>query len=123
MSERRVVFGGLVAAFVVAGAASFATGGPTVLGTTPLGVAIYAGVGIAAPQFLLARRTASTPRVGVAVLATVVTAAALLTGLAGTGLAERWSVAVTDLLAVVVLGIALGTTARQVREGYRSESQ
>ena len=72
MNERQTVVASLLAAVILAGATTVATGRPTLFSQTPLGVAIYSFVGIAIPQHVLATRTDSDVRRG-------------LSGIAGTG--------------------------------------
>jgi hypothetical protein len=119
MDERRLVVAGPVAAVVLAGVAGYATGSPAVLGVTPVGVAIYAIVGVATPQYLLARRTEATLRLGLAALATAGGLVALLAGGLGGGVNARWGVDLVAVLAGVVLGVLLSAALREFRAGYR----
>jgi hypothetical protein len=120
MEESRVVAAGVLAAVGLAAAASYATGSAAVLGVTPLGVAIYVGVGVALPQFLLARRTGSAVRLGVAALAGGVAAFALLVD--ATAFGGAGGIDLVTALAVLVVGVTLGAAVREFRAGYRARS-
>ncbi|WP_435344371.1 hypothetical protein [Haloarchaeobius sp. HRN-SO-5] len=120
MNERQTVVASLVAAVGLAGATSVATGQPTLFSQTPLGVAIYAFVGIAVPQHVLATRTGSDVRRGLSGIAGAGAVVALLAGYARGGVNDPWSFGFTSLMLAIVLGGLFGSVLREFWAGYRA---
>lgn len=119
MNERRVVLASLTAALALAGGTTLATGQPTALAQTPLGVAIYAFVGVAVPQYVIAMRTGATVRLGFSGLAGGGALLSVLAGYARGGVNEPWAVGFAGVLMAVVFGSLFGSVVREFREGYR----
>jgi hypothetical protein len=120
MNERRIVVASLAAAVALAGATTLATGQPTALAQTPLGVAIYAFVGVAVPQHVIAMQNGSEVRLGFAGIAGMGALAAVMAGYARGGVNEPWSVGFASLLMAVVFGSIIGSVVREFRAGYRA---
>jgi hypothetical protein len=120
MNERQTVVASLLAAVLLAGATTAATDQPTLFSRTPLGVAIYAFVGISIPQHVLATRTDSDVRRGVSGIAGAGAVVALLAGYARNGVNEPWTFGFTSLLLAVVLGSLFGSVLREFWAGYRA---
>ncbi|WP_114575841.1 hypothetical protein [Saliphagus sp. LR7] len=122
MSDRRLVAGSLLAAIVATAAVSLVTESPAVLGATPTGIAVYLVVGLAVPQYLLARREGSPLRLGLAAFGAAGAALALIAGGIGGNVNATLSVGLPAVLAIVVLGVLLGAIVREFRTGYRSQA-
>jgi len=90
VNERRIVAASLLGAVALAAAVGYVTGSAAVLGVTPFGAAIYAFVGLAAPQYLLARQTGSSLRRGLAALATAFASFVLIAGAATGPVHRQW---------------------------------
>ncbi|WP_226479429.1 hypothetical protein [Natrinema amylolyticum] len=123
MRDARLVGGSLVVAFLLAGLATVVTESPAVLGVTPVGIAIYLSVGVALPQFLLARRYGSTLRLGLASLAAAAAAFVVIASVATGSPNAEWSGGLVAILFVIVLGTVLGAGVREFRAGYQSSSR
>lgn len=80
--ENAILAGGLVVALVATAVVSAVTTSAAVLGVTPLGIALFLVLGIAAPQSLLARTEGDRERLVFAALAVVAGVAVLLAGAA-----------------------------------------
>ncbi|WP_408958152.1 hypothetical protein [Natrinema sp. 74] len=120
MRDARLVGISFTLAFLFAGIVSVLTESPAVLGTTPVGIAVYLAVGIGFPQFLLSRRDESALQFGLAALAVVGAAVAVIAGVVTGSPNAEWSGGLVAILLVVVLGTTLGTAVREFRAGYRS---
>ncbi len=123
MGERRLVGASLLAALVVSGAVSVTTESPAVLGMTPAGIAVYLVIGLAVPQYLLARRERSPLRLGLAAFGAAGAVLALVVGGIGGDVNATLSIGLPTVLAVVVLGVLLGAVVREFRVGYRSRAE
>ncbi|WP_276254368.1 hypothetical protein [Halomontanus rarus] len=119
MNERSLVAGSLLLAIVLAGIVTVLTESLAVLATTPTGFAIYLGVGVGLPQYVLSRRTDSPLRLGLAVFAIVGALLVLLGGLAFGDPHGEWGSGITGLF-IVVVGVLLGAIWRSFVGGYRS---
>lgn len=120
MNERRVVVASLAVAVALTGGTTLATGQPTVYAQTPLGVAVYAFVGVAVPQHVIAMQTGSEVRLGFAGLAGMGALAAVMAGYARGAVNEPWSVGFAGLLMAIVFGSIIGSVVREFRAGYRA---
>ena len=122
MKESAVVGGSLVLAILIAGTVGFLLGSSaTAFGATPIGIGIYAIVGIGLPQYLLSRESGSPTQLGLATLAVGGGVLAMLGSIAlGSATAETGAGHV--LLFVVVLGNVFGAVVREFRAGYRTSS-
>ena len=120
MNERRIVVASLAVAVALAGGTTLATGQPTVFAKTPLGVAIYAFVGVAIPQHVVAMQTGSEVRLGFAGIAGMGALAAIMAGYARGGVNDPWSVGFASLLMAIVFGSIIGSVVREFRAGYRA---
>jgi len=69
MDENRVIAAGIAAAIVLSGIVMAVVRGPSLSGLTPVETAIFAIIGVAIPQSILARENQSRPRWAVAGLA------------------------------------------------------
>ncbi|WP_207587432.1 hypothetical protein [Halomontanus rarus] len=121
MNERSLVAGSLLLAIVLAGIVTVLTESLAVLATTPTGFAIYLGVGVGLPQYVLSRRTDSPLRFGLAVFAVVGALLVLLGSLALGDLHGEWGSGITGLF-IVVVGVLLGAIWQSFVGGYRSGS-
>lgn len=119
MQPRTLPVAGIAASVGLAFALSVAVASPVALVLTPLTVAIYLVVGVAVPQYLIARRTGSPTSLGLAAFAGVGGVASLVVGGLTVGLLDPWGSQVFGLLAVVVAGSVLGSIYRSFRSGYR----
>lgn len=120
MNERRVVLASLLVAVALAGGTTLATGQPTAYAETPLGVAIYAFVGVAIPQHVIAMRNDSTVRLGFAGIAGAGALLSVMAGYARNGINEPWSFGFPAVLMAVVFGSVIGSVVREFRAGYRA---
>ena len=121
MNDAVVIGGGLGLAVLLAGAVSLLTGSPAILGVTPVGIAIYLGVGIGLPQYLLSRRDGSSLRLGLAVLAVAAGVILAAVGVALGAPNDAWGIGIVPILFVVVIGVLVGSGVRAFRAGYRGE--
>ena len=119
MAERRIVVTGVVVAVCVNGALGYVTGTATLLAVTPVGIAVYLLGGVAVPQFVVHRRTASTGALGASALAGVASGAVLVVGLLDAGLYADWGGSFVTLLSLALLGVVLSASWRAFAEGYR----
>ncbi len=116
MNEKRILLTGIAVAVLLAGAVSATTGSTALLAATPTGAAIYLVVGVAVPQLLLGRRTGDQTRIALALLASVAGGVVFVIGeFTRTTLAGARFV---DVLAILVVGVLLGTAVREFRRGY-----
>lgn len=123
MTEKRLVLGGIMAAVLLTGSVSAATGTPAVLAQTPVGAAIYLIVGVAVPQLLLGQRGEDAVRTGLGLLAGVAGGVMFVSGLFVEAPLVVGNVGFVDVLAVVVVGVILGTVVREFRRGYAGTDQ
>ncbi|SDJ62097.1 hypothetical protein [Natronorubrum texcoconense] len=122
MNDSRVVGFSLLLAVGLAGVVSVVTDSLAILGQTPIGLAIYLAVGIGLPQFVLARRTGSPLRLGLAALAIGGAALAVLGGAAMGSLTEEWRLGIVPILFLAVFGMLIGSIVREFRTGFRTRS-
>ena len=122
MRDVPLVGSSLVLALLLTGIASFLTESPAILGVTPAGIAIYLAVGVGLPQYLLSRRNGSALQFGLAALAVVGAAVAVIAGIVTGSPNAEWGGGVVSILLVVVFGNAAGAGVRAFRAGYRSAS-
>lgn len=122
MNESTVVGGSLLLAVALAGIAGLLTGSVSVLGVTPLGVAIYLAVGIGLPQYMLGRQRGSPLRVGLAALALIGAVLAVAAGVLTGTTTQEANIGIISILVVVVFGTLLGAVVREFRAGYRAGS-
>jgi peptidoglycan/LPS O-acetylase OafA/YrhL len=119
LRDRTVVVGGVLAAVCVNAVLGYATGTATLLAVTPAGIAIYLFGGVAIPQFVVHRRTASTGALGASALAGVASGAVLVAALLDGGLYADWGGGFVTLLTLALLGVVLSASWRAFAEGYR----
>ena len=122
MNDSRAVGLSLLLAVGLAGVVSVVTESVAILGHTPIGLAIYLAVGIGLPQFVLARRTGSSLRLGLAVLAVGSAALSLFAGVVTGSLTAAWPFGIVPILFLVVFGVLIGSGIRAFRAGYRTRS-
>lgn len=121
MSDR-LVSAGIGLAVLASGLLSWITGSLAVLGITPAGIAVYLFVGVAGPQYVLARRRGDVTGLGIAALATCGALLALIGGVLVGNLHGEGGVGVTAVLAIVVFGVLGGAVVREFRAGYRGKT-
>ncbi|WP_440771590.1 hypothetical protein [Natronorubrum sp. DTA28] len=122
MNDSRIVALSLLLAVGLAGVVSVVTDSLAILGHTPIGLAIYLAVGIGLPQYVLARRTGSPLRLGLAALAIGGAALTVLVGAAMGSLTEEWRLGIVPILFLAVFGILIGSIVREFRTGFRTRS-
>jgi len=120
MNGNRVIAGGIAAAIVLSGAVMVAVRGPALTGLTPVETAIFAIVGVAIPQAILARKNQSRPR-------WIVAGLAFCGGVGALGYGFVWDSLLTPRLNVFMGLLLVGVVAawlvgvgRAFLSGYRA---
>ncbi|WP_254764569.1 hypothetical protein [Natrinema marinum] len=122
MRDARLVGAGFALALLLAGVVSAITASPAVLGTTPVGIAVYLAIGVGLPQYLLSRHSGSRLQLGLAALAVVGATVAMIAGVVTGSPNAEWSGGLVAILFVVVVGNVVGAGVHEFRAGYRSRS-
>jgi hypothetical protein len=123
MDENRVIWGGIVAAIVAVGVVMAVVRGPTLTGMTPIQAALFAILGVAVPQGIIAFQNRSRFHGGVAGLAFVGGVAAIGYGISqGSLVARPLPGFMTVLLGGVVLAWLVGV-GRSFLTGFRTATE
>lgn len=123
MNENRVIAGGIAAAIVLSGAVMIAVRGPALTGLTPVETAIFAIVGVAVPQAIIAFETQSRSRWIVAGLAFAGGVGAVAYGFVRDSLLTPRLNAFMGLLLVGVVAAWFVGVGRAFLTGYRAAAE